>query len=824
MTHATRNHELCQSLVRGITGLEKSHPNFKQISEQATKALRTTNHSRTNPFAVNSTLDGLVEKFGVLNKDGLADALQTRLTELPTESKWLPEMLSLLLLLSDRPAEKTNLEDLNNLIVPIEVQQELTWQEFLGDDALEEPEIWDDIERGYHSSGDEGSEDERDDTVSTAATSEPTEDLGALARLHLTPVDQTALRNVDETYAELNAISRDKSVPELAIIREVLSMLHGLPTWIFGTADPDGTVSVDSKLSLTQTSDPTLKDLLDVFRTIGSKLNYLRNWSQAEQSQHFVQTCQVAAMELVATFEESLTTLEKIYVSANAATIVSLLDVRREVERLARSAMRLSDIIRASTLPTNSSPFALLDLLLEEANVAQMAGDTVLFQSLSDVLLPSLTTYLKPLSTWIRTGVLLDPDRRSFMGESEAAEGIETAWYSRYTMRTFPDGTPYAPAFMQELSGRVFATGRSQALLSASNGGYDGTATQTYVKPKWRFKDEQLHQNYTIPFIQGLTASLEEWIDGNGGDCMPTLCKSLLFNHGVLQTLDSLNRVFCSADGAAFQAFAEALFWRIDQGLRWRDGFLITELVQSTLGLHEVDLVATLDDDSRETTVPTSSITSLSCINLDISFPWPMQSITQSTSPATWSKTLALLLQVYRAKCLLRGQLLDLRARPSHATPGLTSILYALQLRYLLMSTVDILHAHVTTTASQLCAKLRAALENAREVDEMADLWREHHKQMETSLLLAPGLRPIHDAVMDILVLCEHFTVIWDGVVDGSQAKGTPNAQESTVVLSNLRTSAQKSLSFVSAGLRSVSRAGGDSALEALAERLQWIQ
>ena len=94
----------------------------------------------------------------------------------------------------------------------------------------------------------------------------------------------------------------------------------------------------------------------------------------------------------------------------------------------------------------------------------------------------------------------------------------------------------------------------------------------------------------------------------------------------------------------------------------------------------------------------------------------------------------------------------------------------------------------------------------------MSEAWQKHEKQLQVSLLLAPNLKPIRQAVTDVLRLCERLSDTWPSVLRSDQ----PEA------VTGMATDFSKSLSFVSAGLRSVSRAGGEAGLQALAERLQW--
>lgn len=88
----------------------------------------------------------LEEKFRIRDRDDLADALRSRLTELPP-SGFTPEILSLFLLLSDRPLEKASVEDLEPALAP----QALTWADIIAEDPLT-GDIWEDVDFGAESS------------------------------------------------------------------------------------------------------------------------------------------------------------------------------------------------------------------------------------------------------------------------------------------------------------------------------------------------------------------------------------------------------------------------------------------------------------------------------------------------------------------------------------------------------------------------------------------------------------------------------------------------------------------------------------------------
>jgi gamma-tubulin complex component 5 len=84
---------------------------------------------------VASNLEGLQEKFRVYNEDPLADALHERLDRLASfEVKLGPEILSLLLELSDKPVIKSRLEDLDLLKEPDpDPGPPLRWKDLIAD-------------------------------------------------------------------------------------------------------------------------------------------------------------------------------------------------------------------------------------------------------------------------------------------------------------------------------------------------------------------------------------------------------------------------------------------------------------------------------------------------------------------------------------------------------------------------------------------------------------------------------------------------------------------------------------------------------------------
>ena len=113
---------------------------YRQAKDVAKQGLRAHQYARTNQFAVHASLAGLDEKFRILNRHDLADALDERVKEINQRpGKWIPDCLSLLLQLSDRPTENSRVDALE-LLRPPTPPPELTWKDILHHDPYSDEE------------------------------------------------------------------------------------------------------------------------------------------------------------------------------------------------------------------------------------------------------------------------------------------------------------------------------------------------------------------------------------------------------------------------------------------------------------------------------------------------------------------------------------------------------------------------------------------------------------------------------------------------------------------------------------------------------------
>ena len=846
MAHAARNGELVENLITS-SGLPEANPKFRSTKERTLRGLKDHNYARTNQFSVQDRYDGLAEKFTVRNREDLSDALQARLKELPTQSKWLPEILALLLELSDRPLEKTNIGDLDALSKPADLPTELSWKDIIAEDPLDEDGIWDDVERGYHSSGDDATIDGDDEpTTSTAATSVDEEDPEALARLHLVTADGSVLNEVKDSLP-YNSSTGIKPFSELVLVRETLMMLRGLKTEVYRLNEKTGDVAVNFDVVLSPAAQGTLQLVCTQVAHMGSRLNKLRRWVQRTRETPFVQSIQSATESHLKAFSLQLNGLEQRYVTPTKDTAVSIVDVRAQTEKLTRPLRYLADVIeQAEGIRPNerNSQFDLLDAFYNAACSTQMSGDKDNFTAIIEVFLAGVKTYLRPIGLWITTGTLpRASDGEFFVFDNNADCDLGKVWHERWSLRTSVDGGPLMPRFMRPFSAKIFAQGKAKAflkLLDSRTEDFTTRSTHTGLSHFLETLQAQIESNDLLPVDQLFEDSFTSWLEESGSDGAEML-RTRLLNTGVLhKTFNSQQYAFFGKDGTLFQQFAENVFdrmWRRPGS--WQDSFMLTEYAQSTLGTRdEIEdrslSVHVTGSENRTKQVARPMVQQLGDLQLRMAMPWPVLNVTRSSNLPTHSAVFALLLQTLYAETLLRTHVSTLPPlSDSRSTKPQNRHRTAFLLNWKLTCFVNALQYHITSSAADLHGVMMTEMHAADGIDSMSAIWSEYERRLQTAILLAPNLTPLREAIVGILEMCEQFEGHWRQLFPGLAAsinhKSTRLADDDGKVQDNVHGDTMellkqfdRSLSFVKAGLRGLSRAGGDAALEAFAETLEF--
>ncbi|GAB7329320.1 hypothetical protein MBLNU13_g01118t1 [Cladosporium sp. NU13] len=819
MAHAARISEIADNLVQSILKVDRDDPIIARTRTAVSRGLRDVSHARTNQFEVKSRLDGLVEKFAVLNRDDLSDALQHRLEELPARSKWLPEILELFLSLSDRPVEKTAPDALATLYAAEHPDEQLTWEDIITDDPLDEPGLWDDIERGYHSSGDEtryADDDIRSEpTISTQATSAAEDDAETVASLYVTQPDYHQLELVKRSPRISEGTTL--GVTELTVVRESLSMLRGLPTNIYALDTSKGVVQARTNATINGVSRRVVLDSLTQFATLGGQLQHLRRWVQIKQAHPYVNTCQAVTEGWLVDLSGQLSRLEERYVGSAVDAVVSSIEVLSELQRLTQHLTRLFAIITRSS---PHLPLAFFDELYDCVCTSQLAGDDECFDFLGSMLYRATQTYLRPVAIWVSSGTIAEGQHDFFVAESDAACSRGDLWHSKYVLRRSDDGTVNTPRFMQSGAAEMFALGKANMFLDQ--------LTQVTVEPignthiiqplDLSLMRKELEDCPLVPFADLFNDTLQDWIKSISTDVTPNLKMSLLRDHGLLALLAAIDSIYFSANGTLFQSFSESLFDRVRRApASWHNSFLLTELAKETLGENpSVDMESLLVTTDLSPN-PSSTIQALQAINITYHITWPLQNITREATPRSHAKAFSLLLQVSYAYHILQSRAFNLRALHSAPEKAIHSRIF--HIRQIFIVFTSAIRMHITTVARVLHAELRAAMLEASSIDAMVGVYAAHKKRLETALLLSTNLSPVREAMVSGLVLCEQFGPIWDAVVSEGPDSDSHNKVDGA--LRRLQKEFRSTVSFLAAGVRNVSRVGGETLLGVLAEQLE---
>jgi gamma-tubulin complex component 5 len=576
------------------------HREYKQLRDTAIRNSKAQQYVRTNQFEVEASVNGLIEKFSVLNRDDLAQALKARTEELSeaSRSKWTPEILSLFLNLSDRPVEKTNTDALDLLRPPTPPQSPITWEEILAEDPLT-GDIWDEVSYSAESSEDELFAEHSSIRSSKAKPSDRPADLDDETDLEtssiLVPLSQDILKEIESSqFWKAQPISQNvqtepynpsgtQRVSELQAIREVIFMLRGLPTSLFGLDDEHLVVFYSADIGLAEISNSSLNDILQSFANIGSDIYRLRTWARQPQRAALIQSFHASVTSILRQFDLELSRLERDLVAPVRSVAISLLRLHESIQTSSRTLLHLGELV--NRIPTQESGFACLELLYDETCTLQASGDPESYESLARIFFECLQMYLRPVRRWIESGELEEHDKNFFVYTANENSPASSLWLDRYALRTNPDGDLYAPKFLQPAGRKILNAGKSIVFLRRLS--LLGKVPASMVEPSLGF-DEVCQNDLTLslaPFSEIFNTALDNWVRSKYGPASSILCQQLFAICKLSEFMSALECIYFSSDGIRFQSFSDELFSRLDGRQKvWNDRFLLSELARSVYG------------------------------------------------------------------------------------------------------------------------------------------------------------------------------------------------------------------------------------------------
>ncbi|KAE9962365.1 hypothetical protein BLS_000426 [Venturia inaequalis] len=870
--------ELVTSIAR-VSGARKPRE-FRQLKESAARTAKQQQFVRTNQFEVEASLEGLVEKFSILNRDDLSEALAARLNELRNVStdKWTPEILSLFLNLSDRPVENSSLEALNLIRPPSPPPPSISWEEIVADDPLT-GELWADETYSTASSEDEletlpaakaSRAGQKSKSKTPAGIELPTELLLQVEDEHL-----KAAKAAQYWNASASLPARTQQISELQAVREVYAMLHGLPTSLFTVDLEHSLVFYSANKILSNISASSVNDLLQSLASIGSDILGVRSWVRKSPQNAVIQALNASTSLRLRQFDKQLTQEECCLVDSSVPIVVTLLQLHDSIREMSRPLVHLGQLV--ASVP--SKGFTCLEMLYDKICISQAAEDAPVYELFARVFFECLKVYLRPVRRWMEAGDAADVDDTFFISVADKDCSAASLWHDRFKLRSVQDSQLYAPKFLHPAAKKILDSGKSIVFLKQLL--QQGYSPSDHPEPILNYDTVcQSHALLSLaPFSELFSVAFDAWISSKYSLASSILREQLFHNCSLPLYLEQFQFVYLSKDGTVFQAFADEIFQRMDNRQKsWNDRFLLSELARSVFGGHQhIDPgrisvrtvqakgndrgVKSLSNVVIEFNVSYSRCETLMKLLTTGKLPWPILNVIQRTSFATYQRTFRLLLQIYRAKYILRQATVQFRHLETQLSRNRTNHHVRQQLGWF----IDIMLSYVTSTVIETSTvQMHKSMAEADDIDAMAAVHQTFINRLQLGGLLAKNLAPIHDSIISILDLVllhadnqarkfgspvpraqnsgqrgqrryrhakRRSTLYDEGTsdeedeedeyhADSEDSSGKEESYEDC--LKKIHDQFGQLLNFTVAGLRGVGRAGGELSWEVLAERLEW--
>ncbi|RYP25766.1 hypothetical protein DL767_008272 [Monosporascus sp. MG133] len=581
-----------EELVELVTAVSaQSDPErFDILKESSLRKIRYHNFLRTNHFQVKNELDGLEERFRVLNRDTLADALRGRLDTLAQFSnKWTPETLHFLLQLSDQPTQKSKLRDLELLKRPDEdLEPTLTWEDVAKEEGWDQDrDLWKNVDFADDSSDGGYVETKSDASVESQDTSMSSVE----ARYRRQPTDYLAtigdedqnLKTIRETqswrYQSLprdgNGRSQRVPVSELQVVREVFFMLRGLDNTLFNEQSVPST-----KYHLDHASWEVYHNILGSLGEARRQLAILRRFAKQHQNIPLVQVFQDAIEKRLLAFDGELSKMEAQFVDIKHDVLVSLMKVLDEVKPHLQPLSSLSDIVQELSQAKYPHPFHYLELLFNATSTAHMEGDDAIYGFLGIIFFECFQVYVRPIRLWMETGELIEGDKTFFISRSSTQARMSQIWKNQFKLRKTSGGALHAPRFLYPATAKIFTTGKSIVILKHMG---------RHTLPKSQVQEPSLHfenssafgpDSFT-PFSEIFNNTFENWMQSKHHAAASTLRQALFESYNLWSVLDDLRHIYLMCNGSQSDAFAFSVFSNIDLlNSKWHDRFGLTEVAR----------------------------------------------------------------------------------------------------------------------------------------------------------------------------------------------------------------------------------------------------
>ncbi|KMU83084.1 hypothetical protein CIHG_00866 [Coccidioides immitis H538.4] len=833
MAAALRIGTLTDELIAIIANIQdKSSPRFKHLKTVAQNIVKRNAAGRVDQFEVSRRLDGLQEKFQIVGNAGLADAVRLRLSELDARKcHWAPEVLFLLLELSDKPASKSG-PDRVELFKPPDPPPILVWSD-LGTSDLDKEDIWDDIDYANDSSDDNlslASSDISIPRIIPQSSKVPLDEYIPPEDIYLTVEDDGLVSSIQNTQAWRYLPS---SLPEssngiltdLQVMREVIFMLEGLPNSLFRNLNDS--IEIDDRFFVQHASREAFRSILRSFSDLGVCIQRLRAFGKQPQEVPFMQMFQKEVDKLVYDLDSFLSETEARYSVKPQLPCASLLELFDDVRKETKLLVELASLVKRLKETTGQSGFLCLDLLYDLVCAKQAAADDAEYKVMAKIFFKCFEIYAKPIQLWMKTGMLDESLGSFFIKNSGRPTHLKSLWHEWFFLEEF-SGQLYGPKFLRPAADKIFTTGKSMIFLRNLGVAPETLNLETPTIDKKDIFPVEIPSAF-VPFSGFLQGAFGRLVNENHSVASAVLRAELNEKCGLWLSMQALDYIYMAKDTALLMAVDQRIFELIDKGRQsWNDRFLLTESFQQALGnLSCIDvsrlIARTIKVAPREFEKHCRSVKLLKALSVDYVLPWPVANVISKQSMNVYQRLSTFLMQIRRAKYVLEKQCSNKPRYLRHDTYTEDDIL-SFAIRHYLLWFVNILYYHFTELViSSSRSEMVKSMAEAKDVDGMISVHQSFISSMEEQCLLSKTLAPIYQAVISILDLYEDEGDYINQTMFGDGSSTCMSFAELSYRerLLGVKQKSDELSRFVKTGLRGIGRVDGRNSWAMLADRLE---
>ena len=771
MAHAENIRKLVQTLIEDYQG-EDCEKNGV-LEPRLLSILLKDKSARTNQFEIVSRLDGLVEKSRILNNDPLGDTLEARLKVIyAAPDKWIPEILSLLLQLSDRPISRTRVASLE-LPQRDAGQPSQPLEDDVSDDSSEDDtELWRNIDFPADGS-DDGEETGAIRTPTSGATSaeDGSDNEGLASEIDKLVIDYDPdAFDVAQGILESQEASRNDNdsrpalYTELELTREVIFMLLGLPSRVFDI-DSDCKIKQSQDLRLRNTSREAVSELLQDLSFIGEELQEVRDWARRPCETAIEQTFQSVLRCNLNEVESTLNSTQAKYLDRASAVTISLLELRQELFQCSRVTRQLACICTdvRGTLP-QERPFRILEKLYAQTCANQSIDDVYAYQPMAKIFFECFETYFRSLRDWMETGEISGEPQVQLIEKVNDKIPLQNMWHDQYRVKRRASGHINAPDFLHVAMKPIFNAGKSVIFLkhlgpfdheveSATSMTFDTVCTT--IDP------------YNLsPFPELFHSAFMRWILPKQFAWSDVLIEFLETRVGSRKAFDAFEHIYLFRNASATTSVLRPLFDRLERHkCPWNDYHVVTELIQQHFAdIPSIDITrlqASRPASTSSASKQSRSTASLSSLKLTYYLPWPLVNIIHPTTLSVYQTVFTLLTQLHRAQYLLQSHQVILKRTDTRLDASST----LLRLRRETLWLVHTLLSHLTTLViPTLTNQMRAAMQKpgVKDIDTLVAIHQHYLSRIEDACFLKTRHAKLKQALIALLDVCVSVADAWN--------------------------------------------------------------